>query len=50
MKVSGKRNISTGLESIELFIEDQTFSPSYDLAPAQPLPIPVNPAGETQED
>jgi len=26
------------LESIDLFIEDQTFSPSYDLAPPPPLP------------
>ncbi len=29
-----------GPESIKLFIEDQVLSPSYDLAPPQPLPSP----------
>ncbi len=34
------RDIDSGKpESIEWFIEDQTFSPSHDLAPPNPLPL-----------
>jgi hypothetical protein len=28
-----------GTDSIELFIEDEAFSPSYDLAPSPPFPV-----------
>ncbi len=42
------------IESIEWFIEDYAFSPSYDLAPTPPIHPPPLPsgssAGDTQED
>ncbi len=40
-------------ENMEWFTEDQTFSPSYDLAPPTPLLPPlrsVSSTGDTQED
>jgi hypothetical protein len=37
-------------ESIEWFMEDQAFSPSYDFAPTSPLPPPsVGSTSDTQE-
>ncbi len=37
-------------ETIGKLIEDQAFSPSFNLAPPPPFLPSVNPTGETQED
>ena len=50
---AGYANFYFESETIELFIEDQALSPSYDLAPPPPPPpsfSKLESTGDTQED